>query len=318
MEAEVKRRALEILNGGQTELLTFQLDSDYGWDDGLICGGRMKMLVDPLRPGDNLEYYQQLAHQLLNGAGCTEVVLLDAELPGSAAGDRFLLDHNGEVLASRGLSVQLPPSAREQVRSLEQRPRPYVTGGISYLPYLPRCRLVIVGAGHVGQKVAELAQAVDFDVWVIDDRAEYCRAERFPHAQKLIVGPMDAVLPDLQIDRDTYAIIVTRGHNHDEEALFHLARTPARYLGLIGSHRKIKLIFKDLLEQGIPADVLKGVYAPLGLEIGSQTVAEIAISIVAELIAHRNLGQLPDRPRGPSLVESLNIDSRPVNSPEVS
>lgn len=318
VEAEVKRRALQILSGGQTELLTFQLDSDYGWDDGLICGGRMKMLVDPLRPGDNLDYYQQLAHQLMNGAGCTEVVLLDADASGSAAGDRFLLDGQGAVLATRGQSTSLPEMALSHVRSLAQRPRPYVAGGISYLPYLPRCRLVIVGAGHVGQKVAELAHDVEFDVWVIDDRAEYCRPERFPNAQRLIVGPMDEVLPDLQIDRDTYAIIVTRGHNHDEEALFHLARTPARYLGLIGSHRKIKLIFQDLLEQGIPAEVLKGVHAPLGLEIGSQTVAEIAISIVAELIAHRNLGQLPDRPRGPSLIESLNTTKTAAHLPEIS
>lgn len=162
---------------------------------------------------------------------------------------------------------------------------------------------MIVGAGHVGQKVAALAHDVGFDVWVIDDRQEYCSPERFPTAQRRIVGPIDDALTNLQIDSDTYCIIVTRGHNHDEEALFHLATTPARYVGLIGSKRKIKLIFQDLLEQGIASETLQRVYAPLGFEIGSQTVPEIAVSIVAELIAHRNLGQLPEQVRGPSLLD---------------
>ncbi|MDZ4781265.1 MAG: XdhC family protein, partial [Planctomycetia bacterium] len=98
---------------------------------------------------------------------------------------------------------------------------------------------------------------------------------------------------------------VTRGHNHDEEALRQLAERGARYVGLIGSRRKIKLIFDDLLEQGISADALSRVYAPLGIDIGSQTVPEIAVSILAELIAHRNRqGEVPDRPPAVDVVES--------------
>jgi xanthine dehydrogenase accessory factor len=176
---------------------------------------------------------------------------------------------------------------------------------VSYLPHLPRCRLVIVGAGHVGQKVADLAAAVDFDVWVIDDRQEYCNPDRFPKAQRLIVAPIDEALGGLEVDRDTYCIIVTRGHNHDEEALFHLVTTPARYVGLIGSKRKIKLIYSDLLRDGISRDALAKVFAPLGFEIGSQTVPEIAISIVAELVAHRNLGRLPETVRGANLLDGV-------------
>jgi xanthine dehydrogenase accessory factor len=145
----------------------------------------------------------------------------------------------------------------------------------------------------VGQKVAELATEVDFDVWVVDDREEYCNTSRFPQAKRLIVGPIDTALSGLDIDTDTYCLIVTRGHNHDEEALYHLAETQARYVGMIGSKRKIKLIFDDLMAEGISREALARVHAPLGLEIGSQTVPEIAISIVAELIAHRNLGASP-------------------------
>ena len=95
---------------------------------------------------------------------------------------------------------------------------------------------------------------------------------------------------------DTYCLLVTRGHQHDERALYHLADRGARYVGMIGSRRKIKMIYQDLLEEGLTAEALEQVYAPLGIEIGSQTVAEIAVSICAELVAHRNLGgQVPGR-----------------------
>ena len=157
------------------------------------------------------------------------------------------------------------------------------------MPILPRCRLIIVGAGHVGQKVAELAAQVDFDVWVIDDRESYASEDRFPEAQHRIVGPIEDVVTGLEIDPSTFCIIVTRGHNHDEQALYHLAETPARYVGMIGSRRKIKLIFDDLRAEGISEQALSRVHAPLGYDIGSQTVPEIAVSIVAELIAERNL-----------------------------
>lgn len=303
VEAEVKRRALQLLDEGTAGLLTFQLDSDYGWDDGLICGGRMKMLVDPIRPGDDSSYYRTWFDRLLTGTGCTEAVVLDAEAAGAGAeADRYLLDEHGTVIAQRTAGTKELAGVRERLRSLEERPRPYVAGGISYLPCLSRCRLVIVGAGHVGQKVAQLAAEADFDVWVIDDREEYCQSQRFPTAKRLIVAPIDQALSGLDVDSSTYCIIVTRGHNHDEEALYHLAETRARYVGMIGSRRKIRLIFQDLLREGIARDALQRVYAPVGFEIGSQTVPEIAISIVAELIAHRNLGRIPTGIRGESLL----------------
>jgi xanthine dehydrogenase accessory factor len=303
VEAEVKRRALQLLGEGQTELLTFQLDDNYGWDDGLICGGRMKMLVDPVRPGSDVTYFTQLQQLISAGIPCTEAVVLDSDkLPGTRGGDRYLLDQTGALLASRSQSP-LPPAVVESLRDVKTRPRPYVEQGISYLPFLERCRLIIVGAGHVGQKVASLASEVGFDIWVVDDREEYCNSDRIPSAQRLIVGPIDTALSGLAIDSNTYCLIVTRGHNHDEEALFHLAGTPARYVGMIGSRRKIKLIFDDLLAEGISRETLSRVYAPLGLEIGSQTVPEIAISIVAELIVHRNLGAIPAQMRASSVLE---------------
>ncbi len=307
VEAEVKRRALRLIDHGEPELLTFQLDDNYGWDDGLICGGRMKMLVDPLRPGEDVSYFETLNSLLATGAACTEAIVIDPEKSGGGhAGDRFLLDAQGGVVASRA-RVAMPESVARNLRPVQQRPRPYVEQGISYLPFLGRCRLIIVGAGHVGQKVAQLAAEVDFDVWVVDDREEYASSQRFPTASRLLVGPVDTALSGLEIDANTYCLIVTRGHNHDEEALYHLAETPATYVGMIGSHRKIKLIFDDLLAEGISREALGRVKAPLGFDIGSQTVPEIAISIVAELIAHRNLGGIPSSFQRASLMEGSRL-----------
>jgi xanthine dehydrogenase accessory factor len=302
VEAEVKRRALRLIDHGDTELLTFQLDDNYGWDDGLICGGRMKMLVDPVRPGDDQSYFETLHSLVLAGKACTEAVVIDPEKAGGGhAADRFLLNAQGEVVASRARAA-IPAAVAAQLRPVQQRPRAYVDQGISYLPYLERCRLIIVGAGHVGQRVAALAAEVDFDVWVVDDREEFCNSQRFPAASRLVVGSIDTALSGLDIDERTYCLIVTRGHHHDEEALYHLAETPASYVGMIGSRRKIKLIFDDLLAEGISREALARVSAPLGIDIGSQTVPEIAVSIVAELIAHRNLGGVPPEIRRANLL----------------
>ncbi|QDU79048.1 putative xanthine dehydrogenase subunit A [Polystyrenella longa] len=312
VEAEVKRKALQNLQTGQREIVTFQLDNNYGWDDGLICGGRMTMLIDPVLPDEPTEqfaYFETLQQTERQGDFFTETILLEDQLEDSGrAGDRTLLDESGATLASRG-SGQLTPMIAENLKPSVDRPRPYVTQKIAYLPHLNRCRLLIVGAGHIGQKVAELANDVDFDVWVLDDREQYCNLDRFPTAKRLIVDTFDVALKRLEIDEHTFVIIVTRGHNHDEEALFHLTKSRARYLGMIGSRRKIKLIMEDLLSEGVSPEVLSSVYAPLGFDIGSQTVSEIAISILAELIAVRNLGGLPESIRLPSFVDKLKTET---------
>lgn len=297
VEAEVKRRAIALLAEGRSELCKFQLDSDYGWDDGLICGGRMLVLIEPVTT-NAAPYFRQLATLVAAEQGATEAVVYDAAAAGLPAPASYLLSKQGELLAAlHAPGDSLPPLISQELKPLEIRPRPYLSSGISFLPVLPRCRLIIVGGGHVGQAVAELATPLDFEVWVVDDRADVVSEARFPRADRRIAGSVDQVLPTLPIDHDTYCLIVTRGHNHDEEALFHVVNRGARYVGLIGSRRKIRLIYDDLLEQGVTREALERVHAPLGIDIGSQTVPEIAVSIAAELVAHRNRdGFIPGRP----------------------
>ncbi len=297
VEAEVKQRALRLLGTGRPDVLTFMLDDNYGWDDGLICGGRMRIVAQPLeanaQQGAEQRYFHSFHSLVESGQGCTEAVLT-APIAQAAAGARFLFDAGGRLMAS--LHGEAPAEVAAQLMPLHKRPRASAHQNIAYLPVLPRIRLLIVGGGHVGQAVGRLAADADFDVWVLDDREMYASRERFPAAQRLLVGDIGRELQQLKqsdITPSTYCIIVTRGHSHDEEALYHLATTLAGYVGMIGSKRKIRLIFDDLAAKGIPAEALARVHAPLGLAIGSQTVPEIAVSIVAELIAFRNLGGVP-------------------------
>lgn len=306
VEAEVKRRALDVLAKRRAEIAKFQLDSDYGWDDGLICGGRMQVLIVPVGGAVADSYFRKMGAFLEQGAGMTEAVVFDPAACGQPAAATYLFDQADQLVGSLSLSngdvAEMPSAAcpsivRQNFRPLINRPRPYAVQGIGYLPTLARCRLVIVGGGHVGQAVATLAADLEFDVWVVDDRSDIISAQRFPRAEQRIAGNIDDVLPNLEITPDTYCLIVTRGHQHDEQALYHLANRGARYVGLIGSRRKIKMIFDDLQAEGISSETLARVYAPLGIDIGSQTVPEIAVSICAELVSHRNrAGVVPGRP----------------------
>jgi xanthine dehydrogenase accessory factor len=296
VEAEVKRRALHGLNDtGKPEVLTFCLDDDYGWDDGLICGGRMTILAQPLTAGGPIlelaaSYYLQLHELAARGAGYTEAVVIGDAL-GLPVGDRYLFDatgnpvtHLAERLAWDTIATNLAP--------LITHPKPGTRQGVAYMPAQPRITLLLVGGGHVGQAVAKLASKVGFDIWVLDDRDKFVSPERFPTASRRLVGDIGTTLRDLAptLTPHTFGVILTRGHNHDEEALYHLARTACSYVGMIGSKRKIRMIFEDLVAKGIPSEALERVHAPLGYNIGSQTVPEIAVSIVAELIACRNMG----------------------------
>ena len=290
VENEVKTKAIQQLSSGVAAVHSFVLDHDYAWADGLICGGRMEVIAQPVRGPIPLEYFRHIDRFLGDGEGFTEAIVLDPDQAGGLpVGRRFLFDGEGRQRASLPAG-SIPAGLFTGIAKPAGRPKPSVQTGIAFLPSWPRVRLIVVGAGHVGQAVALLAAGADFDVWVVDDRRQYANSERFPTAQRILVGSFTEVLKGLEITPLTYALIVTRGHGHDQEALEQLASTRAEYVGLIGSRRKIRLIFDNLREAGVPESDLARVTAPVGLDIGSQTVPEIAISIVAELIARRNVG----------------------------
>src|SRR5216683_1535243 len=142
-----------------------------------------------------------------------------------------------------------------------------------------------IGGGHVGFHLARVAHEVGFRVHVIDDREKFANAERFPTAAEVIVDDIPSWIGRVSLPSHAYAVIVTRGHTNDLEALRALAPRELRYLGLIGSRAKVARIYDALAADRMPADTLKRVHAPIGLDIGAVTPQEIAVSILAELIA---------------------------------
>ena len=147
--------------------------------------------------------------------------------------------------------------------------------------------LLIAGAGHVGHAVAKLAVGLGFSVVVVDDRAELASAERFPAPIERRIGDIPSVLRDYPVDANTYVVIVTRAHKYDRRALESVIGRPACYIGMMGSQRKARAVLDELRDAGVPADQIDAVHSPIGLPIGSVTVPEIALSIMAEVVQHR-------------------------------
>ena len=152
-------------------------------------------------------------------------------------------------------------------------------------PIEPSPELYVVGAGHVAFHLARLAHEVGFRVHVVDDREKFANAERFPAAVEIVVDDIPAWIARTTLPTHAYAVIVTRGHTNDLEALRALATRELRYLGLIGSRAKVSRIYEQLVEDKMSPESLQHVHAPIGLDIGAVTPQEIAVSILAELIA---------------------------------
>lgn len=153
--------------------------------------------------------------------------------------------------------------------------------------------LVVVGCGHIAVPLVKLAKLIDFEVVAIDDRPEYATRERFPDADNILVGPYPEMLGRVPIDSGTYIVLVTRGHVHDQACLEQVLGSPAAYIGMIGSKHRVRTVLRHLEEEGIDPPRLQRVYAPIGLDIASHTPAEIAVSIIAEIISVRRGGKAP-------------------------
>ena len=165
----------------------------------------------------------------------------------------------------------------------------------------PPPRLVIVGAGHIAVPLSQIGKIVGFSVVVLDDRAEFATSDRFPDADRLHVGPYRETLADVSLDEDSYVVLVTRGHVHDQACLELALTTRAAYIGMIGSRRRVRTVMSHLRSEGYESDRLQSVHAPVGLAIGAQTPEEIAVAIMAEIINVRRGGRAPSLALGERL-----------------
>ena len=318
VEAEARRQAIGLMQGGVPRLLDFQLDSDYGWDDGLICGGNMKIFIDLPQTKEEsfiLTRLQELSEAKIPLVSTT---IVKSEVDHIQVGAKMLFAANGEKVGSLG-DAALETAVQDELMEILEKDAPGVfrwqvegsrNGEGAVWVFMdavqPRPTLLIAGAGHVGQALCHLGKWLGFDVAIVDDRADFASEERLPEADEIIIGDIAEELRNYPVDHLTYAVIVTRGHQHDEEALHSVVESNARYVGLIGSRRKIKLIYDDLRDMGISEETLAKVYAPIGLDINSKTVPEIAVSIAAQLIQVRN-----------STKPDIHFDAQPARMPTI-
>jgi xanthine dehydrogenase accessory factor len=278
LEMETRRRALLALRSGETTLFDLRLDDDFGWDDGLICGGRTTLLVtpDPARMTAGLR--DALRARDAGERGLLATVIDD---PDAAWRGHTVLLPEGGGQGTLPVPVAAPPSPKPTVEEREG-------WRILLEPIRPDPTLVIMGCGHIGTALAEMAAGVGFQVVAVDDRIDYANEKRLPQAAQVVCGDMVELAQTLPSGPDTYWVIVTRGHRNDGKVLAQVIGRPHAYLGMIGSRRKVRIIREGLIADSITtAEQFARVHSPVGLDIGAESPREIALSIAAELIAVR-------------------------------
>jgi len=211
--------------------------------------------------------------------------LLFLSRSGAAAGH---ITHYSEIASA--LNKEIAALLRQRLPKIQTFSVSGKVLNVFVAPLVSNPGLYIFGGGHVSQQIVPLAARVDFNVTVIDDRSEFADPRLFPEARKVLQHRFEDVLEALPVDSSSFLVIVTRGHTYDKDVLAQSLKTNARYVGMIGSRRKRDIIYEKLLEEGYTRKDLDRVHSPIGLSIGAETPAEIAVSIVAELIQKRAQG----------------------------
>ena len=291
VEAEAQRRAIEVCRSNQPEVFDMDL---YGADraaDDPICGGSMRIVIDPTAAKDRVSYtgMAEAIRKRQRGVMLTTVrTATQTEV-------------NSEWLTEQTISSDAPFPGEEKISSCLTRETPELFSvsiqnpkavtEVLVEPVSPKPLLLIAGGGHIGQALALQASLVGFDVTVIDDRVEFTEPALYPVGTTTYCDDIPQKIAALSVGDDTYVVLVTRGHKLDAETLEVCINAPVTYVGMIGSRRKVALIRKNFIESGIAsAEQFDRVFTPIGLDIGAVTVPEIAASITAELIAVRRKG----------------------------
>jgi len=249
LEAEIQQRAIQSLRTGQAATFDLLLDHDFGWDDGLICGGKV-----------------------------FGVILPNAQ----AGGEKFWRE-----LAERKSTLAWGVKRDFSIVAVTRQPSPS-SDWLYHETVTPPCALWIAGAGHIAQAVAPLAVQLDFSVTVFDDRPALASHQFFPPEVGLETDVWENLLALPLPDVPSFALIVTRGHRHDALVLKDWIHKPFLFLGMIGSKRKARTIFEHFTEEKFAtAEELQRVVCPVGIKIRSQSVHEIAVSIMAQFIDKR-------------------------------
>lgn len=291
VEAEIIEAADNILPKTECRVLTFNLDGTE--EDGKgICGGSIELLIETFDE-ESLPLFEELSTVMESG---DKGILLSVISLNKSPNKIFL--NNAEQLNSI-TNIDLTPQIVESIHKLtakEQFAKKTLPDGVEiFIETISEQPMVFIfGAGHLAYYISQYAKSLNFRYTVYDDRAEFANKERFPQADNIIVEDYECVLDKVKVNKNSYIVIVTKGHKSDEIVLEKVVKTDVKYIGMIGSKTKTLTILKKLNERGIPDQILKKVYSPIGISIGALTPQEIALSIVSELVKIRRLGHTPE------------------------
>ena len=288
VEADAILAAREVLANGGCTLREYQLTEDLAWNSGLVCGGTMWILAErgdaALSCGEGTAF-EAISEATRGGNAVAIITRLARERRGFRFAGRMAIRADGRLVGSLGDPAS---DARITAAVLADFARPPHIVMIDddhdaiVEPVTARPRLVIAGGGHVAKAIARQARFLDFDVTVLEDRPEFADTARFEGAT-VIGGDIVASIAAFDYGAETFLVIATRGHKLDGDCVLAAAKTRARYIGLLGSRRKTVLITGMLRDAGIHETRLDAIHAPVGLDLGGRTPAEIALSVLAEI-----------------------------------
>ncbi|HYN10418.1 MAG TPA: XdhC family protein [Vicinamibacterales bacterium] len=297
VEADAILVARQVLREGGRSLRAYELTEQLAWNTGLVCGGTMWILAERGEDALSASGRSVLSDLVRASAGGPPLAIatllrkqgravdfagrlfVDA-LGGAMAGS--LGDTGLEARASAAATAQLPHATPRLVALDESH-------DLLVDPVAGRPQLVIAGGGHVALAIARQAMLLDFDVTILEDRPEFADPQRFGGA-RVVQGDVPETIGSLDYGWSSFIVVATRGHKLDGDCVLAAVKTPARYIGLLGSRRKTVLIAEMLREAGVDDSRIQAIHAPVGLDLGGRTPAEIALSVMAEITSERYRG----------------------------
>ena len=299
LEGDVAEAAREVMQTGQPRMLTYDLtaDDDAVWGLGLGCNGAIDVFVEPVRHEAGLDVAALLQDTIDRRRSAALATVIASSAGGAAVGSRLFVTAEGTVAGTLGdpaLDAAGTAAVRSQILRRQTAIVPLaLPGGRAdlFIEVLdPPIPLLVCGAGHDALPVVRLARELGWWVMVADSRPAFATRERFPEADEVFLVEDREVPAAVRIDRETFAVVMTHNFLHDLELLRGLLTTPARYIGLLGPRARTDKLLAELEKQGVALDDAQRarLYGPVGLDTGADSPEEIALSIVAEILAVRN------------------------------
>ncbi|MBN2240520.1 MAG: XdhC family protein [Dehalococcoidales bacterium] len=291
MEATTIQESVNVLSDKKSKFIEIDMTGSDTSSPDMICGGETVILLDYIEAVEgNLAIFREMSNLIENGDSFYLVTGYTGSGESIAVEGHCLLFSHGETIGDAIITGRAIPVIREELHNISST-MTLTIGDRQYIidPVRREKTVYCFGAGHVAVPTAHIAALAGFRVVVLDDRDEFANRERFPDADDVIVlDDYNRALEGLEIDEDSYIVILTRGHRYDREVLEQSLVTDAEYIGMISSRKKRDDVYRRLIADGVTtADVLEKVHSPIGLPIGGETPEEIAVSIVAEMISVR-------------------------------